>query len=118
MKKLICTLLSLALILCAFTGCEKSAEDVQTSDVNIVDDKDITPNDTSEFVYEETDGGVTIKGYKGNSQTVNIPSEINGKPVTVIAPYAFDGFEENDGSVQNGKSYKDNNINTITSIHI
>ena len=118
MKKIICSILALALVSCAFCGCEKKAENVQSSDVNIVDDKDVTPNDSSEFVYEEKDGSITIKGYKGSSTTVNIPPEIDGKPVTVIGEYAFDGFEENDGSVQNGKSYKDNNINTITSIHI
>ena len=118
MKKILCSILALALVSCTFCGCEKNTEDVQSSDINIVADKDVTPNDSSEFVFGEKDGGIIIKGYKGNSVTVNIPPEINGKPVTAIGEYAFDGFEENDGSVQNGKSYKDNNINTITSIHI
>ena len=77
MKKLVCTLLSLALVLCAFTGCEqKSSEPVGSSSEEsessavIVKDDEVTPNDKSEFIYSESDGGIVIKGYKGSSLTV------------------------------------------------
>ncbi|WP_044975976.1 hypothetical protein [Ruminococcus sp. HUN007] len=98
MKKILCCILSLALVSCAVCGCEKDKTDTDKSTdtpaVPVVADSDVTPNDASEFVYEEKDGNITVRGYKGNSKTVNIPSEIDGKPVVSIAEYAFDGFEK------------------------
>jgi len=48
----------------------------------------------SDFTYTETVNAVTITGYKGflgSSVTITIPAQINGKPVTRINTYAFDG---------------------------
>ena len=41
------------------------------------------------LTYRETENGITILGYRGNATTLEIPSEINGKPVTTIGEYAF-----------------------------
>ena len=115
MKKLICTLLSLSLILCAFTGCQENGEKPKSS----VSEENYVPDSASDFVYTENGEEIKITGYKGASLNVNIPAEIDGKPVTAIGEYAFDGFEEADSEEQKqGKAYKENNINSIKSIHI
>ena len=41
------------------------------------------------FVYEVSDGCVTITGYTGTGTAVEIPSVINEMPVTAIAQNAF-----------------------------
>ena len=41
------------------------------------------------FVWKETTNGVIIFGYKGGKTDIEIPSEINGKPVTTIGEKAF-----------------------------
>lgn len=41
--------------------------------------------------YKAAENGVIITGVFNAGETVEIPSYINGKPVTAIAPYAFDG---------------------------
>lgn len=41
------------------------------------------------FGYTTNDTGAIITNYSGSSQTVNIPSSINGVPVTGIGPNAF-----------------------------
>jgi len=43
----------------------------------------------SDFTYIESGNEVTITGYKGAEGGVNIPAQINGKPVTVIRSEAF-----------------------------
>ena len=62
-------LLSLSLFL---TGCTHIAE---------------TP--AKEFIVEKKTDVVAIKQYIGSSENVKVPSEIEGKPVTVIGPAAF-----------------------------
>lgn len=43
-----------------------------------------------DFSYEEKeDGGITIKEYIGSDDAVEIPAEIDGKPVTKIEDWAF-----------------------------
>lgn len=42
------------------------------------------------FTYNEYDSCIEITGYIGNDEVVEIPSEINGKPVTEIASMAFE----------------------------
>lgn len=47
----------------------------------------------NDFYYEKQNfalGGIIITGYKGNNSIVNIPKEIDGKPVKVIGRLAFD----------------------------
>ena len=43
----------------------------------------------TDFDYSIIDGKVTINGYIGISQTMNIPSHIDGYPVTTISAFAF-----------------------------
>lgn len=114
MKRLLCLLLSAAMFSCVLSGCSRT-DDQQSG---IVSDKDVIPNEISDFVYSETEDGIKITGYKGSSTEVNIPSEINGKPVYSIGEYAFDGYEEPDEDSSDGKAYKTNNINSIISVHI
>ena len=45
------------------------------------------------FGIIERDDDAYIKYYSGDSKTVTIPSTFNGKPVSYIAEYAFDGCE-------------------------
>ena len=42
-----------------------------------------------EYVFDKNYAGMIITKYVGNAQAVNIPAEIDGKPVTVIENYAF-----------------------------
>ena len=46
-----------------------------------------TPAD--QFTYKEMGGEILIQKYKGNAETVTIPEEIDGKPVTTIGSGAF-----------------------------
>jgi hypothetical protein len=41
------------------------------------------------LIYRETKNGIAIVGYTGNATTLEIPNEINGKPVTAIGEDAF-----------------------------
>ena len=50
-----------------------------------------TTTDGNYEYYVNTDGSITITNYKGNDTEVVIPSEINGKKVTIIGMYAFSG---------------------------
>lgn len=48
--------------------------------------------DLAHFLYEQTDGGITILGYSGLEREITIPDTIEGLPVVTIAPYAFRDF--------------------------
>lgn len=117
MKKIICTLISLSLMLCAFSSCEKQSEKAESGQT--ATESSIPVSDAADFVYDEYEGGIRITGYKGTSDSVNIPEEINGKTVTAIGEYAFDGYEEADENEEHqGQTYKKNNINSIKSVII
>jgi len=45
----------------------------------------------SDYIYSINNGTITIIGYTGPGGAVNIPSTINGLPVTSIGAYAFEG---------------------------
>ena len=48
--------------------------------------------DDLKFTYEEKDDGtVTITGYSGNAEVIELPAEIDGKTVTGLAGYSFYG---------------------------
>ena len=53
---------------------------------------DIQEND--DFEYSITSGGIALLGYKGNSQDVVIPDEIDGKSVYMISSDLFEGKKE------------------------
>ena len=62
---------------------------VCNNDVNVQASETVT--DVNDFKwYEDSDGTVTITGYTGTDETVVIPSEINGKKVTSIAPWGLE----------------------------
>ncbi|GHV92362.1 hypothetical protein AGMMS50268_28650 [Spirochaetia bacterium] len=42
-----------------------------------------------DYTWTETDGGITITGYSGNSRSIQIPGAINSLPVKVIAKNSF-----------------------------
>ena len=43
------------------------------------------------YSYEITDGEIRITGYKGGEKNAEVPSLLEGRPVTQIGPYAFSG---------------------------
>jgi hypothetical protein len=47
--------------------------------------------DESHFTYTESNGKITITDYSGDDETIVIPEEIGGVPVTAIAVGAIDG---------------------------
>ena len=70
MKRILLCLLFLILLTAAFSLCVFSMDNGIEYDIR---------NDT-----------VTITGYNGISKSIVIPGTIEGKPVTKIAPYAFE----------------------------
>lgn len=72
MKKALCLLLSILMLLPTLYSCG---------------DKE---NPASDFYYEENeDGGITITSYRGTDPDIIIPSKIEGAKVTVIGEWAF-----------------------------
>lgn len=65
-----------ALFLCAAAAFSSMAETTYTEDA---------------FYYTIEDKSITITGYFGTDEVVNIPSVIAGMPVNKITPYAFEG---------------------------
>lgn len=41
------------------------------------------------YTYEKTDNGITVTGFDGTVNFLNVPEAIDGVPVTAIAPKAF-----------------------------
>ena len=53
------------------------------------------PFQTIVFDYaENSDGGLTLIKYSGTGQSVSIPSDVGGKPVTSIGTWVFNGHSE------------------------
>ena len=70
MKKIFSIALVVALIISALPAVFASDESVTTA--------------AAEWEYTTSSGSVTITKYNGTSEIVEIPSEINGNPVTTI----------------------------------
>ncbi len=49
----------------------------------------VLENQQSRFEYSLTDSGAVITKYIGSAETVDVPSSIEGRPVTKILEYAF-----------------------------
>lgn len=47
------------------------------------------PTRTEKFTYTTVSGEIKLTSYTGTSKSVVVPYEIDGKPVTTIAPYTF-----------------------------
>lgn len=109
-KKILSIVMALILSLCSFPLTEVQAEEAfpegETLEKNRTEEleksvQEITPqtgnvrtanNIWEEYRYRELeDGTLEITGYQGNDTELVIPAEINGKRVTSIGSYAFDG---------------------------
>ncbi|MDF2541892.1 MAG: Fibronectin type domain protein [Herbinix sp.] len=55
----------------------------------VMNDKTALAKTNSKYAYEVKDNKVTITEYIGEEKYVNVPSTIDGKPVTIIDEYAF-----------------------------
>ena len=80
----------------AFTGDNDSPKTILVPEGATVAEGAIDKNETDEFTYTETDNGsggtdVTITGYQGNSDVVEVPSSVGGNDVTTVASGAFTG---------------------------
>jgi hypothetical protein len=62
----------------------------------------VTPSAHAQFIYTTNDGTITITGYIGANDDVEIPSAIDGLPVTQIGPRAFDSFPLTSVTISNG----------------
>lgn len=105
--------ISAALTACSVSSSEQDVNSAVTENADVIiktkttDNKTTTVNETEtngtaetileivepaadDFEFEESDGEITIKKYKGDSKSVRIPAEIDGKPVTVIGSYSFE----------------------------
>jgi hypothetical protein len=112
MKKIITVSLAFALSAGLLSACggKKSGQDSESPDYETqpqeetaevsteleswaplatVRDRDIVSTD-DEFDYEVYEGHTIITSYKGNAQTVEVPAEMGGAPVTEIGFYAFE----------------------------
>ena len=87
MKKSIAIVLSVLFVVSLiFVGCAK--EPVETDPY-----ADIPETPVEEFEVGEYKGSMAIRRYLGNSKTVKVPVEIEGKPVTLIG---IDSFMSNE----------------------
>lgn len=88
MKKVFICILSFALLMTVFVGCDSLTVDPS----NLENPEHIEKKESpiSDFRYEEhEDGGIIIQKYLGNDKEVVIPKTIDGKNVTCIGPFAF-----------------------------
>jgi len=78
-------------------------------------------NDASDFTYTKS-SNITITGYSGSSKDVVIPETIEGKSVTTIAAYAFNGLNIESvfipKTIQKVENNAFNNCSNLTSITI
>lgn len=75
---------------------ENQPDDIPNANQNV---DNSTPALQSDFNYVNNGSEVQINGYKGNGGYVVIPTEIEGSPVTRIAPNAFENAESITGVV-------------------
>lgn len=95
-KKLFTAIFAIVIIcaILAFAGCTTDDDPDVTDPGNGTDTGDTTDTN-SEFTFSElSDGSYVVTGLSYNydgSAEIAIPSQYNGKPITVIGNYAFDG---------------------------
>ena len=66
-----------------------NAQDIMALKKDTLQLSPVSDNPASDFSYTISANKVTITRYKGTATKVNIPSEIEGKPVVIIGSYAF-----------------------------
>ena len=91
MKRLVFFILTACLLLVPLSGCEKSKNSPNETTVSTTAPQEestqaeFPSNPASDFEYEiNGENEIIITNYIGQSQTVVIPKEINGKAVTKI----------------------------------
>lgn len=93
-KKLVAVILS-ALMLVILTACPKESDSNDEAEEYydyVAEDKLIESDlRNEEYKYDEYENHIRITEYLLNETVVEIPAEINGKPVMAICPYAFSG---------------------------
>ena len=91
MKKIFALLLALFLFTANFIGCAEDTPELKdpNNEENQPPVQD-TENPATDFEYEENEeGGITIVKYIGTNADVIVPSQINGKDVTVLGEGSF-----------------------------
>ena len=63
------------------------------------------PVEAFPYTYQSDGVSITITGYTGSSNTITIPSTINGLPVTGIGQFAFQGLNLISAVIPDGVSY-------------
>ena len=81
--------LLLTAICILMTGCTTQKNEDAFSESTVEQTETIAENRAEDFDYEEDDGTISIVRYNGQSETVKIPEEIDGKKVTEIGDMAF-----------------------------
>ena len=79
MKKLVCTFLSLAMMLAMFTAMPLTAQAATYT----------TTVDGIKYTIDTKEGTATVTGWEGSITTADILSEVDGYAVTSIGDYAF-----------------------------
>lgn len=83
-RKILSCFLTFLLILSAIAGIDSSGIAAKAAEAY----------EWGDYEYAVTsENEVIIKAYLGNDREVTIPSEIDGKPVTEIGSYSFNGFK-------------------------
>jgi len=82
------SLLAILVIVLVFTMAVVGCDDDPTDNNGNESGELANPSD---FTYTETENAITITKYNGQGGSVNIPAQINGKPVTSIGDSAFWG---------------------------
>lgn len=84
MKRFVICLLSLILLI-GCCGCKSGTDSTASND----DKPAVTANPATDFEYAFVDDHIVINRYIGSDESVVIPSEIDGKPVTKIGMTSF-----------------------------
>ena len=105
MKRIVFTVLAIALLFTALVGCERvpcslpdecteSKSESNSASASVSDEPSDPGSSVSDFEYAENEGGgITIAKYIGTDKHVVIPAKITGKDVTVIGELAFGDSE-------------------------
>lgn len=93
----LCTVLSLCGCGSSDTKSSQSASEVSVQNQNSTAESSVNEESapsapektTDDFKYQETSDGITITKFTGSKTEVDIPSEIDGKPVISIGDFCI-----------------------------
>lgn len=89
MKKFISFFMILVMT-CSFFACNATDESGNKDDKTMSDEKTVDEVKLSDFEWENTDGGIAITKYLGNSESITVPEIIENKLVVSVED-TFDG---------------------------